>query len=341
MRRSTMFVTCACCCLSMCLVSASFAGAKPSDSTAIPSVHVSTKSVAHYIMGVSHDLLEDTPSAIREYEQAVEADPGIIDIRSRLASLYLSVGLVDAAIYQLKEVLRVLPDDQDTRYLLATAYISSGKHEEAFKEYDVIFKTLSPADIATGDFYLLLGRIYYSVGAVDKAVLQFEKALELKPNDTDMAYLLGGYYAAVGKRARAVHFFQQCIAADPFHEACLNGLGYTYAEEGQNLDEAESLIKRALESDPKNAAYIDSLGWVYYQKGLYVDALKELSIAVDLLDDPTIYEHLGEVYSKLGEKSLAEVQWMKSLALDPDQPVLRARINDEKKVQDASIGKTK
>ncbi len=336
-----MFVTCACCCLVMCLVSASFAGAKPSDSTATSSTHVSAKSVAHYIMGVSHDLLEDIPSAIREYEKATEADPGIIDIRARLASLYLSVGSVDAAIYQLKEVLRALPDDRDARYLLATAYISSGKHEEAFKEYDTIFKALSPSVLATGDFYFLLGRIYYSVGAVDKAILQFEKVLELKPNDTDMAYLLGGYYAAGGKNARAVPFFQQCIAADPFHDACLNGLGYTYAEEGRNLDEAESLIKRALESDPKNPAYLDSLGWVYYQKGLYVEALRELSAAVDLLDDPAIYEHLGEVYAKLGERSLAEAQWLKSLALDPDQPALRARLNNEKKAQDVPVGKTK
>jgi tetratricopeptide (TPR) repeat protein len=264
-----MFVTCACFCLSMCLVFASFAGAKPSDSTAIPSTHVSAKSVAHYIMGVSHDLLEDVPSAIREYEQAIEADPGIIDIRSRMASLY------------------------------------------------------------------------FSVGAADKAVLQFEKVLEQKPKDTDMAYLLGGYYAAAGKSSRAVPFFQQCIAADPFHDACLNGLGYTYAEEGRNLDEAESLIKRALESDPKDPAYLDSLGWVYYQQGKYVEALRELSAAVDLLDDPTIYEHLGEVYAKLGERSLAKAQWMKSLALDPDQPALRARLNDEKKTQDVPVGKTK
>lgn len=331
MRQSAVKGPCACFCLALlCVVSASFACAEKSLGTGITSIQVSAKVVAHYIMGVSHDLLDDVPNAIREYEQAAQAGGEALMPRLRLASLYVSVESFDAAISILKKILQVSPDDKDARLLLATAYMSAGQKENAFKEVEQVLKKISFSDPLAPAVYFLLGKLYYSVNKVDKAIEQFEKIFELKPDDTEMAYLLGGYYFSLGKNARAVPFFQQCIRMDPLHASCLNGLGYLYAEEGLDLDVAEALVKRALEIDPQHAAFLDSLGWVYYQKGLYFEALKELSAAAEQIDDPTIYEHLGDVYNKLGERSLAETQWQKSLALDPDRPSVRVRLNDVK-----------
>ncbi len=87
----------------------------------------------------------------------------------------------------------------------------------------------------------------------------------------------------------------------------MNYLGYTYAELGTNLDEAEDLIKRAIEHKSNDGYIIDSLGWVYYKKGFYKKAIEFLEEADRLVpDDATILEHLGDANVKVNnlKKSL-------------------------------------
>jgi Flp pilus assembly protein TadD len=75
---------------------------------------------------------------------------------------------------------------------------------------------------------------------------------------------------------------------------------------GVQLDEAERLIRRALELQPNDGIYIDSLGWVYYQRGEYKRAVEQLERAVELAgEDPTIVEHLGDAYQRLGQSTSA------------------------------------
>ena len=71
---------------------------------------------------------------------------------------------------------------------------------------------------------------------------------------------------------------------------------------GVQLDEAEELILQALKIEPNDGFYIDSLGWVYFQKGDYPRAVEQLERAVEItVDDPTIIEHLGDAYEKVGK----------------------------------------
>ena len=97
---------------------------------------------------------------------------------------------------------------------------------------------------------------------------------------------------------------QRAIELNPDNAPALNYLGYTYAEQGVRLDEAETLIRRALAISPHDGFYVDSLGWVYYQRGDYDKAIEYLERAVALAaDDPTIAEHLGDAYKKAGRTS--------------------------------------
>ena len=115
----------------------------------------------------------------------------------------------------------------------------------------------------------------------------------------------------------------------------LSSLGYIYAEQGVNLDEAIELIGKALSIEPENGAYIDSLGWAYFKKGQIQEALKELERAVGLLEDPVIYDHLGDAYFESGKIKKALEQWRKSLELDPEQEQVSIKLKkhekDEKK----------
>ena len=99
---------------------------------------------------------------------------------------------------------------------------------------------------------------------------------------------------------------RKAIELNPRNAAALNYLGYTLADMGVQLDEAERLIRRALELQPNDGIYIDSLGWVYYQRGEYKRAVEQLERAVELAgEDPTIVEHLGDAYQRLGQSASA------------------------------------
>jgi Flp pilus assembly protein TadD len=104
----------------------------------------------------------------------------------------------------------------------------------------------------------------------------------------------------------------------------LNYYGYMLADRGIRLDEAFSLIQRAVNEEPGNGAYLDSLGWAYFKQGKLVEAEENLRKAADRsAHDPTVLGHLAEVYVKLGrneraaelmERALSE--WQKALPAD-------------------------
>ena len=99
----------------------------------------------------------------------------------------------------------------------------------------------------------------------------------------------------------------------------LNYLGYSWIDQGINLDEGMKMIRRAVEQRSDDGYIVDSLGWVYYRTGDYAEALKHLERAVELKpDDPTINDHLGDVYWRLGRTLEAIFQWSHARDLKPE-----------------------
>jgi Tfp pilus assembly protein PilF len=129
-----------------------------------------------------------------------------------------------------------------------------------------------------------------------------------------------------------MEMMRKVIALDPKHANALNYLGYTYADLGQNLDEAERLIKEALKYKPNDGYITDSLGWVYYKKGEFKKAIKYLTRAIELVpDDPIMLEHLGDAYLKVNDKANAVKFYEKSLQRkekDKDKEALEKKIQE-------------
>lgn len=132
-----------------------------------------------------------------------------------------------------------------------------------------------------------------------------------------------------GEREAAARYFLLCIERNPSHSAALNYLGYMWAERGENLAEAEELIRRAVALEPKNPAYLDSLGWVLYQQGRFHEALPPLEQASALsadAPDATIEEHLGDVLDKLGRRNEAVKVWERAATLGGGSEGLAAKL---------------
>ncbi len=155
---------------------------------------------------------------------------------------------------------------------------------------------ISRPEILNGDFYFSYGISAEQAGRFAKAAEALRKSIELDP----------------AKAARACNY-----------------LGYMWADRGENLDEAEALIRKAVDSEPDNGAYLDSLGWVYFKKGLYAQACKELTRAVELLkaDDSVVFDHLGDACEKLGRTAEAVTCWQKALLLDAGNESIAAKID--------------
>ena len=117
------------------------------------------------------------------------------------------------------------------------------------------------------------------------------------------------------------------LAIDPNNAAALNSLGYMFADRGIQLQEAVTLLKKAVSLDPQDYAYLDSLGWAYFKLGQYQTAEAELQKAVDRNpNDPTLHDHLGQALERGGKLKPAIAQWEravveynKSLPADIDQ----------------------
>ncbi len=123
---------------------------------------------------------------------------------------------------------------------------------------------------------------------------------------------------------------RRVIQLDDSHASALNYLGYTFADLGKNLDEAEGLILKALKFKPNDGYITDSLGWVYYKQGRYAKALAILIKAVEIVpDDPIILEHLGDAYLKQNDEKKALKSYQRALQVkEKDREALEEKIQN-------------
>ena len=125
---------------------------------------------------------------------------------------------------------------------------------------------------------------------------------------------------------------KRTIQLNPNHADALNYLGYSYADKGINLEEALSLIKKALELKPDSGYIIDSLGWVYFRLGKLEEALNTLKKALGLVkDDPILHEHIGDVYEAMGNHKDAINAWTEALKFHEKEEGLKDRV--DKKIE--------
>jgi len=189
-----------------------------------------------------------------------------------------------------------------------------------------LLRLLSSRKDSDVSVYLLWGELLADESRFTEALAAIDSGLIRFPGDIKLLFSKGAYFERTGDKRSAESVFRELITRDPNNAAALNFLGYMFAEQGINLDEAEELIQRALKIQPDNGGYMDSLGWVYFQKKQYHRALETLERAVTLeKDEGVIWEHIGDALIALGDKQKALVKYREALRLKND-PRDEARI---------------
>jgi predicted Zn-dependent protease len=138
--------------------------------------------------------------------------------------------------------------------------------------------------------------------------------------------MLAIVFDKLGKKHLAEEELKKVLQKKPDHPEANNTLGYIWAEQGKNLEEAVRLIEKALAREPENGAFIDSLGWAYFMMGKYREALLKLKEASEREQDPVIFDHLGDAYLKLSNRKEAKKAYLKALELDPDMKTVMEKL---------------
>jgi tetratricopeptide (TPR) repeat protein len=302
-------------------------------------------------------LLAGAAKALKEYDdslvfyklcndQAVKLQSGsrIIQSHDGLFELYFAQKKYDEAVKLCQNFLDLTGDETITNAKpfvleeMVQAMAKGGKVDEALKIIDRLIER------DEGGFYFLLtkaavqreaGKYEDAAGTYKEVLERLGKSKTLKDKErerfSDRArYLLSGIYMDLNDIDKAAEQLQQLLKAKPENATYLNDLGYLWADHDKNLDEAERMIRKAIElerearkkekdltpeEDRDVAAYLDSLGWVLFKKKDYPEAKKYLEQAAKDPDGQhvEILDHLGEVNKALGQKDQARESWEKAL----------------------------
>ena len=257
------------------------------------------------LLGELYLQKDDLEKAVANFELSLRLDAPEPSGHERLGLLLIRTKHYERAIDVLAGARKRYPDRPVIAYLLGIASSQAKHHEEsvqAFADALVIAET-NQREMLNGEFYFSYGAAAEQAGKVDKAVDLLKLSIKMEP-EVPQAY---------------------------------NYLGYMWADRNERLEEAAEMIKKALSLEPGKGEYLDSLGWCSFRKGEFEQALKELLEArasilrEDKKDDPTVLDHLGEVYLQMGKVSEAVGLWEKSLAIEGNKNVAeKLRLAKEK-----------
>jgi tetratricopeptide (TPR) repeat protein len=168
-----------------------------------------------------------------------------------------------------------------------------------------------------------LGNLQRSRKLYPDAAATYSRVIELMPKDDKSQWLIYYYRGIANERRKdwkaAEADLKKALDLNPDQPLVLNYLGYSWVDQGVNLDEAFKMLRRAVDLRQRDGYVVDSLGWAYYRLGRYDDAVRELERAIDLKpSDPVINDHLGDAYWRVGRKLEAQFQWNHARDLGPD-----------------------
>ena len=297
------------------------------------------------------------------YVKLLERFPNQALLRNRIVELFLRANDLKAAQAQLDALVRDQPTNPLTHYFLGTIAAAQKDYDKAVESFERAIQLNEGARQEVDQFYFELAEIhlrrddpeaalkllttarqkfklsffleYFTALAHSRAKdyaasLKHFTAAELLAKRDDPERLNGLFFFQVGTAyerhkdfKQAENYFRQSLKLAPDFAEVLNYLGYMWAERGENLTEAKTLIEQALKQEPENAAFLDSMAWVLFKlnqpKAALVFQLKALKFQKE--PDATLHDHLGDIYAALKQTEQARAQWELSLSIEPSEAI--------------------
>ena len=250
-----------------------------------------------------------------------------------LADLYESVKKPAMAIKIYERMPASSPLKRNAQIQLATNLDAADRSDEAIK----ILKGVTAEDPKDIEAIMALGNIERGRKKFADCVQTYSQGIDALPQASEKTNWVYYYYRGICEErskqwSKAEADMRKALDLQPEQPHVLNYLGYSWIDQGINLDEGMKMIKRAVDQRPDDGYIVDSLGWAHYRIGNYEDAVKNLERAIDLKpEDPTINDHLGDAYWRIGRVLEAKFQWAhaRDLKPEPDElPKIEAKIQN-------------
>lgn len=277
----------------------------------------------------------DFAGAASRFERASAADAQEYEYVFFLAVARRRMGDSDRAIEAFRSIPREHQHYPEARTQIASILERRGDYPGALAEVE-----LAAAIAPSRPLDLYKATLRAKTGDFAGAETDLKRLLEKEPDDDELLYSLGMLYGEAKRMDEAMQYMRLALERNPDNASALNFIGYTWADQGINLDEAERMITRAVELRPDDGYIVDSLGWVHYvrakalvEQGRSRDAQKHLDAALEYLSradrltggDPVVSEHLGDTYLLLDQKRRALDRFEEAIRLEPresEQPDL-------------------
>src|ERR1700681_4609189 len=250
-----------------------------------------------------------------------------------LADLYESVKKPAMAIKVYERMPASSPLKRSAQIQLATTLDAADRSEEAIK----ILKGVTAEDSKDIEAIMALGNIERGRKKFADCVQTYSQGIDTLPSASEKANWVYYYYRGICEERskqwnKAEADMRKALDLQPEQPHVLIYLGYSWIDQGINLDEGMKMIKRAVDQRPDDGYIVDSLGWAYFRIGSFEDAVKNLERAIDLKpEDPTINDHLGDAYWRIGRTLEAKFQWAHARDLKPEPeelPKIEAKIDN-------------
>jgi tetratricopeptide (TPR) repeat protein len=232
-----------------------------------------------------YESLKKPELAIKAYERVPANSPLHRNAAIQMAANLDTLNRVEEAEKQLTSLIKERPHDLEAIMALGNVQRGHKKFAECADTYGKGVATLAHPEKANWVIYYFRGICFERSHQWPKAEADLKEALKLFPEQPHV----------------------------------LNYLGYSWIDQGANLDDGMGMIKRAVQQRPDDGYIVDSLGWAYFRLGNYEEAVKQLERAIELKpEDPTINDHLGDAYWRVGRVLEARFQWAHARDLKPD-----------------------
>lgn len=239
--------------------------------------------------------VEDYGRAAEQARFVLDADPSAEERWRAMMSLYIQAEDYPKAIQAGEDALRYHPHSPMINLLSASCYMTEKDYGPAMDKLNAALAVADTTDVETlSSIYGTIGDVYYATQQPDSAYRYYDKALEL--NEANLL--------------------------------TLNNYAYYLAEQGRDLDRAETMSAITIKQNPENGTALDTYAWILFKKKDYERAKEYIDEAIRVEPSPTaeLWEHAGDIYFMCGDPDKALEFWKKALALDPDSEMLQRKV---------------
>ena len=285
---------------------------------------VRQKLVALYITS------QDADGALEQLESMERDHPTNPQANFLLATVAYEKQDTTKAIDYFRKTLQLNPDFEQAYYSLTTVLLETDQ-DQAAAELLVTAREKYPQSFVASYFSAVAAsRLEDHAAAVEHYTAAEVIAKSTAPNRLDHVFYfqMGAQLERAQRFEEAAATFKQCLGLKSDFAPALNYLGYMWADQGVQLEEARKLIQQAVDLEPENAAYLDSLAWVLFKLDQPHLALTYMERALQHQEEPdaTLFDHLGDIQQAAGNLKAAREAWKKSLEIT-DDPKVREKLD--------------